>query len=249
MIAQTIVRHFPSHNIYLEPFFGSGACLFTKKTSPIETVNDLDGEVVNLFRIIREQPDELVRVIEATPWARDEYKHAIQHRDTTTDPLERARLFLVRSWQAIGVRHGTTAWTGGWRTSTQYFRHAPASTWARLPDRIRYACQRLRFVQIENRPALDVISRYASQDCLIYADPPYIRSSRASTGQIYTHEMTDQDHEILLDTLEIHPGPVLISGYTSRLYSERLRHWKQIVLNGRSQVREAVDNTVFSSQR
>jgi DNA adenine methylase len=93
-----------------------------------------------------------------------------------------------------------------------------------LPDKLRAAIERARFVEIEHTTALDLISRAASTDTLIYADPPYVPSTRVKKS-FYQHEMTDADHLTLLDALDAHPGPVVLSGYHCALYDERLRHW------------------------
>jgi DNA adenine methylase len=195
-------------------------------------------------RMIRNRTEDLCFAVESTPWARDEFAFAIEHRDSP-DPVEQARRFLVRSWQAIGVRHGSPSWTGGWRFSTKQSTHNPTVTWTTMPSRIRVAADRLRHVQIENRPALDVISRHSSPDCLIYADLPYVRSARSNRARLYTHEMTDLNHIDLLNALEFHPGPVVLSGYPSALYDSRLEHWHRISMDGQSQVRGAITHEVL----
>lgn len=114
--AAWIVSHFPADYekaVYLEPYFGSGAVFFTKKPSVVETINDLDDEVVNLFQMLRSQPEELAREIELTPYSRREYDLAFQPCE---EPLERARRFLVRTNQAIGAKMGGKC---GWRNHKQ----------------------------------------------------------------------------------------------------------------------------------
>jgi DNA adenine methylase len=92
-----------------------------------------------------------------------------------------------------------------------------------MPDKILAITERLRGVQIEQQPALELIQRYRRSDVLIYVDPPYPLDTRS--GRMYRHEMTDADHAELLEVLDAHPGPVLLSGYANPLYDERLKHW------------------------
>lgn len=97
-----IIEHIPPHESYLEPFFGSGAVFFNKKKARIETINDLDGEVVNFFRVCRERPEELAAALSLTPWARDE-REAAYITEENEDPVERARKFAVRCWMTFGA--------------------------------------------------------------------------------------------------------------------------------------------------
>lgn len=220
-IADWIVENMPKHKTYLEPFFGSGAVLFSKTPSPIETVNDLDENVTNLFRLVRDYPEELSRRISTTPYSRHEYDTAFNGL-VPTDEFEKARRFLVQCWQGHGFR--TNGYKVGWKNDVQGREKAYAlSNWYRLPDWILQTTERLRQVQIECRPALEVIRRHRYDNVLIYVDPPYVLSTR--TAKQYRHEMTDTDHIELLEVLEDHPGPVLLSGYSCELYDSRLTHW------------------------
>jgi DNA adenine methylase len=204
--------------VYLEPFFGSGAVFFNKPPSKVETINDIDGQVVNLFRVIRERPEELARLVGWTPWVREEYYASFEE---TEDPVERERRFLVRAWQA---RASDLSKKVGWRHERQGKQGRNAGkVWDGLPERILRAAERLKQAQIENQDALILIERYRLPEVLIYADPPYPRSTRSN--DFYTHEMTDADHLELLDALDKHPGPVLLSGYACPLYDDRLKHW------------------------
>ena len=231
-IANWIISHFPSHHSYLEPFFGSGAVLFTKKRSPIETVNDLDKDVVNLFRQIRENTERLADTIYWTPYARSEYERAWAAQYTETDPFQRAVDFYVRMMMGHGFR--TTGEKVGWKNDVQG-REASyaAGYWCKTPEMIFEAAERLRKVQIENLPAVDLIRRFNFPNVLIYADPPYVLSTRH--GKQYRHEMTDEQHEELLDTLSNHRGPVLFSGYDSDLYRDILHDWHREEIPSRAQ--------------
>ena len=221
-MANWIIDHFPPHHSYLEPFFGSGAVLFTKERSNIETVNDMDGDVVNLFDWIRKDPERLADAIYWTPYSRDVYDRAWAAQRTETDPFQRAVDLYTRLMMGHGFR--LTGEKVGWKRDVQGREAAyAASGWCKVPEVIKEAAERLRGVQIENRPALDLIARYNYPNVLIYADPPYLLGTRH--GKQYRHEMTDADHAALLDTLKAHRGPVLLSGYESKLYSDTLRDW------------------------
>lgn len=218
-MADWIISHMPAHTTYLEPFFGSGAVLFNKERSTLETVNDLDGEVSNLFEIIRDKPDELAKLIHWTPYARSEYYKGY---DTEGTDLERARRFLVRCWMARG---GKTSDRTGWRHIIDLNAPHPAKDWQLLPDKIMTVTDRLRGVQIECQPAVKLMKRYKRPEVLIYADPPYVLSTR--NKRIYKCEMKDVDHEELLNALLEHPGPVILSGYSHPMYDDALKHWQR----------------------
>lgn len=219
-LARWIINHFPQHHSYLEPFFGSGAVLFSKSRSNIETVNDLDGDVVNLFEWIQNDPERLAKAIYWTPYARQVYEQAFAARLTETDSFQRAVNFYIRMMMGHGFR--TTGEKVGWKNDVQGREKAYAATyWCKTPSVIFEAAERLRGVQIENLPALDLIERFNFPNVLIYADPPYLLNTRY--GKQYRCEMTDADHRDLLDVLKAHRGPVLLSGYESELYNDALR--------------------------
>ncbi|MFD1362749.1 DNA adenine methylase [Lentibacillus salinarum] len=218
-MANWIIAHMPEHTTYLEPFFGSGAIFFKKHPSQIETINDMNGHVTNLFRIIRNQPDKLARLIEFTPFSRKEYDESYQ---LTGDPVEDARRFLVRCWQAIGTKMNNKT---GWRSLISLNGPNVTREWGSLPERIIVVSNRLKKAQIENQPAEKLIRRYRREEVLIYADPPYVSDTR--TNQHYAQEMNEEDHKKLLDILNEHPGPVLLSGYDHPLYNEKLKYWSR----------------------
>lgn len=220
-IANWIISFFPEHHSYLEPFFGSGAVLFNKPRSNIETVNDLDGEVINLFDWIKKDPEKLAHEIYWTPYARETYENAYI-RDAEGS-LEKAVNFYIRLNMGHGFR--TTGEKVGWKNDVQGREKAYASQdWRNLPEKIMQAAERLRGVQIENMPAVELIKRFNYGNVLIYLDPPYMPDVRH--GKQYRCEMfTEESHDELLETAMQHKGPVLISGYDTTLYNERLKDW------------------------
>ena len=235
-LAKWIISHMPPHTTYLEPFFGSGAVFFNKPPSTVETINDIDGNVVNLFKVIREQPEELAALIELTPWARDEYYASYEK---TGDPIEDARRFLVRTWQAAYTQTNSKS---GWRVGYLHDGGNPA-TWMIVPKRIIPVAKRLLGVQIENKPAIEIIKKSAYPETLIYADPPYPVDTRS--GKMYAHEMTDADHIELLEALDAHPGPVLLSGYACELYDTRLKHWRRETIKAQAEKGQAREEVLW----
>ena len=218
-IAKWIIGFFPEHHSYLEPFFGSGAVLFNKPRSHIETVNDMDGNVVNLFEWIKRDPERLAREIYFTPYARKVYD---AFAAVPEDSFQRAVNFYIRLNMGHGFR--TNGEKVGWKNDIQGRERAyAAQDWCNLPEKIIQAAERLRGVQIENRPAVELIQRFNYKNVLIYPDPPYVLSARH--GKQYRHEMDDQAQNDLLDVLLAHKGPVALSGYDSELYNSRLKGW------------------------
>lgn len=221
-MAQEIIALMPPHRSYLEPFFGSGAVLFNKPPSAIETVNDIDGDIVNFFTVLREQPDRLAEAISLTPYARDVFNDA--HENRGTDDFDRAYRFAIRSKMGHGFK---TYQKTGWKMDVAGREGAYAvGNWNRLPGDLLDAAGRLKGVQIENRNALDLIRKFNHGNVLIYADPPYLLNTRG--GKQYRHEMTEQDHVELLDALKQHKGAVILSGYPSEMYDRELRGWSVI---------------------
>lgn len=227
-LAPQIVAMLPAHTHYIEPFFGSGAIFFNKQPSAHEVVNDLDDDVINLMRVVRERGEELAHALEFTPYARNEYYASYERVD---DPLERARRFMVRAWQAHGFKLYCRT---GWRHNGSQSLQPVTRLWKTVPDRIRAVIERLRDAEIESMPALEIIQRYNTADTLLYVDPPYILDTR-NKRKIYRHEMTDNDHHALLDILDAHTGMVVLSGYASTLYDDRLTSWHRIEMAGRAE--------------
>ena len=212
----------PKHSIYLEPFFGSGAVFFQKAPCNTEILNDLDGEVVNLFKVIRDNPQELADLIYLTPYSREEYQESY---DRSGSDIEKARQFLVRANMArAGMQYYSSSWRhAGPVRGAEGFQKV-VGIWNRIPNYILEAAIRLKDAEIENTDAIELIKKYNHKDCLIYADPPYLLSTRKQ--RYYNVEMTEnKEHEELIKVLKKHKGPVLLSGYDAELYNDLLKDW------------------------
>lgn len=217
-ISDWIISHFPEHKVYCEPYFGSGAIFFNKQPSYIETINDINGDIVNLFKVCREYPEQLVAAIEFTPFARDEF---IDCYDTAvTDPIERARRTLVRYHQSFGTSNSSK---NSWRNVQTYGGPRCATMWNCLPGRILEVCERLKDAQIENIDAIQLIQRYNDENTLIYCDPPYLQSLRKR--KMYADEMSEEQHIELLEVLKSSKSKIVLSGYDSDLYNSTLADW------------------------
>ena len=230
-IARWIIGFFPEHHSYLEPFLGSGAVLFNKPRSNIETVNDLDGDVVNLFKWIREDPEKLAYQVYFTPYSRQAHEDA--YTGGTEGSLQKAVNFCIRINMGYWTR--TTGEKAGWKNDVQGRERAYASRdWCRLPGKVMQAAERLRGVQIECMPAVDLMRRFNHKKVLVYLDPPYCLGTRH--GKQYRHEMYSMEsHEELLVAARQHKGPLLISGYESDLYNGMLGGWHKECIGARSQ--------------
>lgn len=241
-LAEWICDHFPPHEKYVEPFCGSAAVFFRKWPSKLEILNDLDGEVINFFQVLRSQKDELLEQIQLTPFSRREYEMAIEPVRRGVTAIERARRFYVGTWQSFG---STLIYRSGFRTQvTPHMRSSLTSTWKRM-DGIMAAADRLRDAILESQEAIRVIEQYDCKDTLFYIDPPYVLSSRTQGGRRrYRHEMTDGAHVRLLETITRVDGMVVLSGYDNDLYREHLSGWyctsKTTTTNGNQSATECL---------
>lgn len=214
---------------YCEPFGGSAAVLINRNPSPVETYNDLDGNVVNFFKVLREQPDELVRVIGLTPFSKEEFEKAIKKSGNGISDLEKARHFYIKARQ---VRTGLAqkASSGRWahcKLTSRAGMAGAVSRWLGAVEDLPDIAQRLLRVQIEHAPAIEVIKRYDSKETLFYCDPPYPHESRGDNNA-YAHEMKTEDHIKLAELLNSVQGKVALSGYKCELMDQLYGDWKII---------------------
>jgi len=219
----------PKAKHYCEPFGGSAAVLINREPSPIETYNDIDGEVVNFFRVLRYHRQALIEAIGLTPFSREELRIAVNEPEGEITDLERARRFFVRARQ---VRTGLaqTASEGRWahcRLTSRAGMAGAVSRWLGSVEGLAEIAQRLLRVQFENGPAIEVIKRYDSPDTLFYCDPPYVHESRSDT-RAYAFEMSDSEHRLLAKALHDVQGRVALSGYHCQLMDDFYSDWTYI---------------------
>jgi DNA adenine methylase len=230
-LAPWIVSLMHAHQRYIEPFMGTASVLLAKPQSRFEVINDLDGDVVTFFRVLRDRPEDLERACRLTPYARDEFNLCRDRRTPVVDELEQARRWWVRVMQ--GFNNAPGDWCNGWSISAR--RGTPESRSAQnTVGRFEAIAERLVGVAIENQPALDVIAKFDDETAVIYCDPPYLgttRSGRTRREQVkdYAHDMLeDDDHAVLAELLRACRGHVLLSGYESALYDKLYDGWWRV---------------------
>jgi len=233
-LAPWVISHFPAHRTYVEPFGGAASVLLRKPPAYSEVYNDLDGEVVNLFRVLRNrrQADELRRALEATPFAREEFELAARQ---ARFPVERARRLVVRSYMGFGSDSAHSGQCTGFRAQSAQSNRSPERDWRNYPAKLEAVVDRMRDVVIERRDALAVSARHDSAETLHYLDPPYLpvtRSAKARKGgtryHAYRHEMDDSDHRAMIDGVRALAGMVVLSGYPSDMYDRALADWRRV---------------------
>ena len=217
----------PKCHHYCEPYGGSAAVLLNREPSPVETYNDIDGEVVNFFRVLRTQTDAMIKAIALTPFSREEFYEAIYENGNEMTDLERARRFYVRARQArTGLAQ--TATLGRWancKNTSRAGMSGVVSRWLGAVDDLPQIALRLMRVQIENRPAVELIKLYDSPGTLFYCDPPYVHSTRGDSNA-YAYEMDEDEHKKLGQVLRKCKGKVAVSGYRCKLMDDLFKGWQ-----------------------
>jgi DNA adenine methylase len=231
-LAPWIIRQLPPHRVYVEPFGGAGSVLLRKPRAYAEVYNDLDAEIVNLFRVLRDPADaeRLIAQLRLTPYARSEFEAAFP---LTEAPVERARRLVVLAFMGFGsnahCRHPT-----GFRSNARDGRTTVATEWAGYPDALAAIVARLAGVIVESRPAIEIMARYDAADALFYVDPPYVWDTRLTSNghhprwRGYAHEMSDDDHRALIAFLRGARAKIALSGYAHPIYDDGLAGWTRL---------------------
>jgi len=229
-VAHELLRLVPTDaRVWVEGFAGTAAMTLAKPPHPAEHPNDLNGDIVNLFDVMRDDAslDRLCQLLELTPWAQEEFIRCRDHviavdADAAVDAVERARRFLVASWQAIGGKqHSKTSWRldlgRSWLTST----------WSRIPLRLRAVAERLRFAHIHRKHIADLVAMFGREPgAILFLDPPYPQHSLATHERMYSVEMTDEEHAALAEQLRGVKCRVLLTMSVGTVYSEILADWR-----------------------
>lgn len=221
-IASKIVEMLPPHNAWVEGFCGSAALTLAKPPVPIEIINDVDGEIVNLFKQLRSNSKKLCELVALTPYSRQEFEEFRDNpRKVKITDMERARIFLVTTMMAINGTNGLVK--SGFSCSQSYTRQnreARVNRWYRLPDRLEKVVERLRGVRIENRDACDLVKLFANRPAtLMYLDPPYFMKRQHG----YAIDQNNLEfHQKLVDVCKKARCMILLSGYENSLYKKEL---------------------------
>jgi DNA adenine methylase len=225
-LGKWIISHFPEHRVYVEPFGGGASVLLQKPRAYAEIYNDVDGDVVNLFRVLRDpgQRRELAEAVYLTPFAREEFQGAYVPSDS---PVERARNMIVRSFMGFSSGGSNIGRKTGFRGKSFRSGSSPSTDWRNYPGCLQEIAERLRGVCVENRDAFELIPSLDGAETLFYLDPPYPESTRVDYGA-YAHELSDEDHVRLAETAGSLRGMAVISGYDSEMYSDLYRSWEKV---------------------
>jgi DNA adenine methylase len=223
-LCQRIVQQFPPHHTYVEPFGGAASVLLNKPRSPVEVYNDLDERITRLFRVVRDQGPEFHRRLSVTPYSEVEFQEAER---PAQDEIEQARRDFVRWRLSLGGRGDSFSFT--LHRVRRGMADVVSGYLSMIDEELPRIVERLRTVQIVQRPALDVIRTWDGPETLIYCDPPYLHSTQhEGSRSIYGCEMSEGDHRELADVLKRCQSRIILSGYPSDLYDELYRQWKAV---------------------
>ena len=220
ILARKILPHFPPHHCYVEPFCGGASCLFAKPPSPVEVINDVDSDIVNFFRVLRDPAkfEAFYRMVQITLCSREEF--AAYRNDWHTrwqycaNDIERAYRWYVIARMSFAGEFGGS-WGHSIATSRLGMANAVAQ-WLSIVDMLPAIAERIRTVQIEHGGWLKVLEDYDTPNTLFYCDPPFVTSTRR--GGKYRHEMSNAEHRELVEVLLDIKGRVVLSGYRNNIY-------------------------------
>jgi len=233
LLAKWIISHFQEHLHYFEGLGGGGSVLMQKERSRYETYNDLWGTVVNVFKVLRDKDmaAELERVIRLTPYSREEFTACGEVNICgMEDPIEKARLTILRSFAGYGSAATNNKHATGFRTWPRPKGSSPAQDWANWPAQIKLFTDRLQGVTIENRDYRELLPLYDSKETLVYLDPPYPHDTRNMRrgNAAYAHEFTEMDHIDMAERVHRLKSMVIISGYNCPLYDDLYKDWRKV---------------------
>lgn len=226
-IAPWVISYFPPHDIYLEPYGGAAGILMNKPRSNTEIYNDLDSNILNVFRVLqdREKAKELEYRLRYTPYSRDEWLLASDKREGNDD-IDTARRTIIRAFMSMSADGATRTGRGGFGLKIKgYGRDPTVTAWQNYPDCIKLFTERLQGVVLENKDALKLIPFVDSPHTLLYVDPPYMPSTWCAGS--YKHLASFESHKNLIDILQNCAGMVVLSGYDNEYYRDNLVNWEK----------------------
>lgn len=231
--AKWIISHFPRHRVYIDIFGGGGSVLLRKPRSYAEVYNDKWDTVVNVFQVLRDRESaaELERLIRLTPFSRTEFMSCGElELEVVTDPIEKARRTIFRSFAGFGSASTNNKHATGFRACSNRSGTTPAHDWVNWPNHIPSFTERLQGVVIENKDYRDILKQHDSPDALVYADPPYVHATRnmARGNSVYAYDMNDQEQLELAEHLNSCKGYVVLSGYENELYADLYKGWRMV---------------------
>ena len=217
---------------YLEPYCGGANVLLNKDKSSIEVINDLDSNIIQIYRALRDEPKEFLRRLNLCKYCQETFERAAK-KNKFDDYLDHAvNEFILRRMSRGGLR-AAFAWSNRLRGGKPGDVNAWETSVKTLPD----LAERLKETYVMCKPAIDVIQAFNQPNTLVYCDPPYLHETRVSKT-VYSSEMTTDDHIELAHALNKFNGKAMISGYASPLYNRLYKDWnieKKKVANHSSQ--------------
>lgn len=232
-MSNKIIEYFPKHKVYVEVFGGAGHVLFKKIPSPIEVYNDINKNLVNFFRVLRdkEKSERLKFLLELTPHSRDEFRFCYENwQEDIDDDVEKVRRWYVALMQCFSKSFGNSGWSYSKSISNRGMSQATSQWLGKIERDLPAAVERLRTVQIDNLSFEEIIPKYDSKETLFYLDPPYIHETR-KMNYTYEYEMTNEQHELLVDILLKIKGKAILSGYDNHIYERLVENgWKKILI-------------------
>ena len=226
-MVKKLLKHVPPHREYVEVFGGGASLLFVKTPAKVETYNDINGDLVNFFRVIQREDtfEKFYRLAALTPYSRQVYYEAIESLKTETDPVERAYLFWVVARMSFSGDFGQSISMNVAASARNMA--VTTSRFLSVIENLPQVHARLQRVQIENKDWRDLMDMYNGRDTFFYLDPPYIHSTRS--GGEYKHEMTDEDHRELIEKIIEFPAKIMLSGYAHEIYEPlEAAGWKRV---------------------
>lgn len=228
-MVQQLYDYFPAHHHFVDLFCGSMVVTLNKPLSNIDTANDINGEVVNFFKVLREKPEELLSMIYLTPVSRQEYNES-WNIDNCSD-VERARRYYTRirqSFYGLGAQRKNKGWHLTKKNSRSHVSEV-VSKWLNGVEKLLPIIDRIKYIQIENRDFRELLPLIDDESVFFYCDPPYPRESRVSFND-YRFDFADQDHRDLSEILHTIKGKAMISGYECKTMNELYKDWTMVRL-------------------
>lgn len=222
---QWIIPHFPRDAVkrYVEECGGGANVLLNiDPPYPFEIYNDIDGELLVIFRVLRDSPEELARALYFTPYSKPEYDFCAAPITEDIDDVERARRYIVAHRQGFGGKGSVRA---GWCRSKD--RPKTVRSWVSFAEeKFGPIVERFRNVQVDGLDGIECFRLYDQEGTLHYLDPPYMVESRQRADEYGDLEVTCEWHEELLEAILGAEGMVAISGYHTALYDNALSKWQ-----------------------
>lgn len=236
-LAKKIIPYFPEHITYVEMFGGGASVLLQKSPSKIEIFNDINGDLINFFRVLRDKEKfkEFYETVNLIPYSRQEYN---ENRDSLHEGLEveRAIKFFIIAKMSFGGNFGSS-W-GYVRFLSRNNKSSVVNTWLNAIKLLPEISNRLKEVQIDNRDYKIIMKYFNDPNIFIYADPPYLN---VRSKNLTFKNWTEKQHEEFLNLCLNSNSKIMISGYNSGLYDDKLNNWDKKTFKNSIKIPKYID--------